>query len=121
MYKEIFSRFIQEVSHDKDCLELLEDLIEACSNYVASVNDLEAALLSARYRMEAEEYRKYIADLENNRTRAHNALIANVKIINRLCSMNKLEPMFKCNLSNREEVAEEAIKVVDDLFSNRRA
>ena len=120
MYNEIFSRFIQEVSQDNDCLELLEDFIEACSNYVGSVNDLEAALLSARYRMEAEEYRRYIADLDNNRSRAHNALIANVKIVNRLCSVNNLDPIIKCNMNNRVEVAEEAIKVVDDLFKNRR-
>lgn len=46
MLKEKINRFIQEASQDGELIEILEDLIESCGNYVAKVNVLEAAVIT---------------------------------------------------------------------------
>lgn len=122
MYREKINEFIKVISEteDSECLDIMEDLIESASGYVRRVNVLEIGLMVGRYNKEGSEYREYIEKLDKQRSNAHNALISNVKIINRLCRKNNLQLIYQGNEEDRIEVAEFAQKVVEELFNTRR-
>ena len=122
MYREKINEFIRTISetNDKECLELMEDLISSASDYVRRVNVLEIGLMVGKYNKEGDEYREYIEKLDKLRSSAHNALITNVKIINRLCKNNDLPLIYSGNEEDRIKVAEFAKQVVEELFTTRR-
>ena len=122
MYREKINEFIKVISETEgsECLHMMEDLIESASDYVRRVNVLEIGLMVGKYNKEGAEYREYIEKLDKQRSNAHNALINNVKIINRLCRKNNLQPIYQGNEEERVEIAEFAQQVVEELFSTRR-
>jgi carboxylesterase type B len=122
MYREKINEFIKVISEteDSECLDMMEDLIESASDYVRRVNVLEIGLMVGKYNKEGAEYREYIERLDKQRSNAHNDLISNVKIINRLCRKNDLPLIYQGNEEERVEVAEFAQQVVEELFNTRR-
>ena len=56
-----------------------------------------------------------------DRTRhdAHEAAIANVRLVNRLAELYSVGPLFTGNDQNRLEVADFALDVVVQIFQNR--
>lgn len=122
MYREKINEFIKTISetNDSECLDLMEDLISSASDYVRRVNVLEIGIMVGKYNKEGDEYREYIEKLDKLRSSAHNSLITNVKIINRLCRNNNLPPIYDGDEEERIQVAEFAKQVVEELFSTRR-
>lgn len=119
MYREKINEFIRTIaeSNDIECLDLIEDLIYSAGDYVRKVNALEIGRMVGKYNKEGSEYGEHIEKLDKQRSEAHNALITNVKIINRLCRNNNLAPIYNGNEEDRIEIAEFAQQVVDELFS----
>lgn len=122
MFREKINEFIRVISKTEDCqcLDMMEELIDSAGDYLRRVNVLEIGIMVGKYSKEDNEYREYIEKLDKQRSNAHDNLISNVKIINRLCRINNLPPMYQGNEEDRVEVAEFAQKVVDELFSTRR-
>jgi Protein of unknown function (DUF3232). len=125
MWREKFNELTARIKDSKeeywrDDLEALEDSIKQCGEYIKSVNNMEAAITSARFRMEPEDYREYIMQLDNTRRIEHNYLIRSVRLINKLCSIYRVEPIYKGDLDNRIEIAEFAKSVVDEMFDTRQ-
>ncbi|SHF76596.1 Protein of unknown function [Caldanaerobius fijiensis DSM 17918] len=96
----------------------MEDYIKDCNHYAKTVADMEGALTVARYRLEGEEYREYIANLDRNRKIAHDALIASTKLLNKLCKIYG-EPAIYTGGESRIEIAKFAIAVTDELVTTR--
>lgn len=122
MYREKINEFIRVISatDDSDCLDIMEELISTASDYIRRVNVLEIGIMVGKYNKDGNEYREYIEKLDKQRSEAHNILMSNAKIINRLCKKNNLPLIYENNEEERTEVAEYAQKVVDELFSTRR-
>ena len=120
MFKEKINQYIQESAQNKECIQAIEDFIESCGSYVLKVNNLETALITKRFMMEGNEYITYIHNLGDYRSKAHNALINNIKILNRICVMNNIEIPIKCNLENVSEVQNMAISLIDELYASRK-
>ena len=59
------------------------------------------------------------ARLDKSRTIAHNALISNVNIVDRLCKINETEPIYGGE-DDRVAIAEFARQVVNEFFEERR-
>lgn len=122
MFREKINEFIKVISEteDSECLDMMEELIGSASDYMRRVNVLEVGVMVGKYNKEGDEYREYIEKLDKQRSNAHNSLISNVKVINRLCRNHNLPLIYEGNEEERVEVAEFAQKVVDELFSTRR-
>ncbi|KZL90796.1 DUF3232 domain-containing protein [Clostridium magnum] len=122
MFREKINEFIKVISETEDskCLDMMEELIESASDYMRRVNVLEIGVMVGKYSKEGDEYREYIQKLDKQRSSAHNSLILNVKVINRLCRNHDLPLIYEGNEDDRVEVSEFAQKVVDELFSTRR-
>lgn len=120
MFREKINKYVLEAANNEECIQALEDFIESCGSYVLRVNNFEAALITRRISMEGNKYVQYMRDLENYRSKAHNMLIANIQILDRICRINNIEVPIKCNLDNTVEVQNMAISLIDELYSSRK-
>jgi hypothetical protein len=122
MYREKINEFIKNISdsRDSECLELIEDLISSAAEYVKRVSILELGIMVGKHNKDGEEYREYIQNLDKQRSNAHNALINNLKIVNRLYRNNNMLPIYKGDEDNRVEIANFAQEIIEELFSTRR-
>ena len=105
---------------DVEILEIIEDTIDVYGNYVAYVYKMESLRPILKIRLEAEEYKNIIEEMDEKRTRIHNAAIASTKTINRLCEFNELPLFFQGNIEDRVEVAEFIRDVVVNIFEKRK-
>ena len=105
---------------DVDVLEIIEDTINVYGDYVAYVYKMESLRPILKIRLEAEEYKNIIEEMDEKRTRIHNAAIASTKTINRLCEFNELPLFFQGNIEDRVEVAAFIRDVVVNVFENRK-
>ena len=105
---------------DVDVLEIIEDTIDVYGDYVAYVYKMESLRPILKIRLEAEEYKNIIEEMDEKRTRIHNAAIASTKTINRLCEFNELPLFFQGNIEDRVEVAEFIRDVVVNIFEKRK-
>lgn len=128
MYKERIQKLVDAIKIDsgefyQDDLKTIEEVIDGCGDYVQSVVQMESAIQVARFRMEPDQYVKYIENLDKSRRANHNACIANIKMLNRLCTMYRCDKIFNEEeiKMDRTEMAEQLIKViVDEYFDERK-
>lgn len=117
MYKEIARELTQKLN--KEDKEIVEDIINDLSTYIKRVSDMENAINVARFRLQGQEYRDYISNLDTQRRAAHNNAIVGVKMLNRLCKMNDVPEIYTGKIDDRNEVAEFCMAVVKELFDER--
>ncbi|SDF52419.1 Protein of unknown function [Thermoanaerobacter thermohydrosulfuricus] len=125
MYKEMFRELSLKINdsdnpYKKDDLEIVEEYPNKCSYYIEKVVSMESAILIARFRMEPEDYRNYIMELDRSRKIAHDALIAETKILNKICQIYGYPEIYNGSFENRNEIAEFAKKIVDEFFEKRQ-
>ena len=104
----------ERVSHDEDALFLIEDFVETCNRYVSIVVSMENSIGTARFRLENEDYKQFVMNIDNRRRTAHDALMSSVRVVNRLSKL------FHGNVEDRVEVGDFAKQVVDSYFEGRR-
>ena len=79
-------RFVRKLLNrekDKDGLELLEDLLKNCSNYVSYVAGMESKIQLAKLENDTKKYIKLVETLDAGRKIVHNALIGRLLALNR--------------------------------------
>lgn len=59
-------------------------------------------------------------ELDAERHNTHEGLILSVKLLNSICRMVGLEPIFRGNVEERVEIGDFAIQVVSELFQTRK-
>ncbi len=102
-----------------DELAMTEQMIRDCGRYIDKVTTMEAALCSARFRLEPADFRQLVMDLDRSRKLAHDALNASVGIITRLCRKYDV-PLVYDGPEDRIAIAEFAQQVVNEFFDERR-
>ena len=105
---------------DKGFMESVHYAIESCGRYIEAVNAMESVQLTQRILLEPEEYRAKLIESDKRRKNVHDGLIANVTILNRLCIMADLAPIYKGDVESRIEIAEFAMAVVTEMFNTRK-
>ena len=105
---------------DVEVIEIVEDTINVYGDYVAYVHKMESLKPILKIKLGKDEYKNSIEEMDEKRTRIHNAAIASTKIINRLCESNRITMFFEGNIEDRVEVAEFIRDVVVNVFENRK-
>jgi len=113
------AKLVDAVNNSAADLQGVEDCLNDCARYIANVVAMETALTVTRNCMENREYREHIAQLDSSRKRAHDALIASVKILGRLCRLYRVEPIY-AGPDERIQIAEFTMQVVGEMFQERR-
>ena len=105
---------------DVEVLEIIEDTVNVYGDYVAYVHNMESLKPILKIKLGKDEYKNAVEEMDEKRTRIHNAAIASTKTINRLCEFNELPLFFQGNIEDRVEVAEFIKNVVTNVFENRK-
>jgi len=119
--KERINALLKKIKDDPDLVSLVRDMVDSCANYVDTVVNMENAINVYRFRVEdPSELRVMIQRLDQTRRIVHNTVISNVRIVDRLCKINGVEPVFGGLDEDRLAIAEFAKKVVDEFFEDRK-
>ena len=108
-------------SEFNDMVEDVKDTLQLCADYVALVANEEASIQMARIRMEPADYRSFVKNIDSNRRARHEALMANINMLNRLAAALKVEPVFDVDIDDRESYFRVAKVVVDEYFTDKEA
>lgn len=103
---------------DADMRDCLEEMVISVGAYVAAVTTMETKALNL-YGREQQELRDAVTEADRTRTSAHNALIANVDIVNRICEMCGQPPIYTGG-SARREYGDFAFALVKEIFEARQ-
>lgn len=118
--KERINALLEVVKDDADQISLVKNLISSCSHYVDVVVNTENSINIARFKInDPADYREYVQQLDKSRRIAHETVISNVHIVDRLCKLNKVEPIYGGE-DDRLAIADFAKQVVDEYFEERR-
>lgn len=102
---------------DHDLCACIETMIGSAADYVAIVAQMEAARLNFPGRTGAD-LRTAVSDADQKRHTAHDALIADVNLVNRICALYGVEPVYTGS-DARREYGDFAFRLVQELFEGR--
>ena len=117
---DLLTNLAKIYADDGEVLEIIEDTIDVYGDYVAYVHKMESLKPILKIKLGKDEYKNAVEEMDEKRTRIHNAAIASTKIINRLCESNRIPLFFEANIEDRVEVAEFIRDVVVNVFENRK-
>ena len=122
--QETISKIVERCDKDEEVLELLGQILESFQLYHAAIYKLELQMkLYSHGGMDGDIYRKSIAEMDAARTINHNAVIANVRILNRLALQYDLQPFYQGIISEdrpyRRELADAILEYVENVVRNR--
>lgn len=115
---------IEAFQNDSDILSLISECIESFETYHSAVYKLETyKKIHGRNIKNGEIYRDTVTELDRNRTICHNAVIANVSILNRLSDMQNLDPFYDGIVSeerpHRRNLANVVFEYVEKIIKQR--
>ena len=115
------------ISAYRDDAEMLENIysaLETFEAYHAAIYTMETN--SKLYTAEvigSDEYRKRYSEMDKARTSKHNALIAEVSMLNRMCELAGIPPVYEGEVSKekgiRRQVANAVLSLVEEIIKNR--
>lgn len=121
MVKEKIGILAEKTGNDPDVLALIQEMVDACANYVDTVVNMENIITVYRFKAnDPSDYRAMVQRLDQTRRLAHNALISLVRAVDRLAKINNAEPVYGGHDEDRTAIAEFAKAVVDEYFEGRQ-
>ncbi len=81
--------------HQERLLNQVQNMIDQAGAYVEAVMAMESRIEVLRFRMEPEDYRIAVAQLDSRRKSMHDALISLVNIVNRICEKFSQEKIYQ--------------------------
>lgn len=121
---DTISKIIARCEIDEGVLEMLGQILESFQSYHAAIYKLELQMkLYSHGRMDGDAYRNSIAEMDATRTINHNAVIANVRVLNRIADQYDLPPFYEGVISEerpyRRELANAVLEYVETVARNR--
>ena len=109
---------------DGEMTGIILEALESFESYHQAIYTLELKReLYLRGAMDQETYREEIQYRDGIRTTRHNAVISNVKLLNRLAEQDGLEPFYAGIVSEerpyRTELADAVLQFVEEIIDNR--
>jgi|GEM_PF-4924263 hypothetical protein len=99
-------------------LTYIQWLMDQSVAYVESVLQMESRAEILKFRLEPEDYRAAIAQLDSRRRSIHDALISTVFIVNRICDKLSLERVYQSG-DNRYAIAQFAFDLVYEFHPEK--
>ena len=121
---ETISALISLHAGESDLIELILEAQESFEKYHQAIYALEIRRdLHVRGAMDTETYREQIPHLDEIRSQRHNAVINNVRILNRLAGQDGLKPFYEGVVSEerpyRTELADAVLLYVREIIEKR--
>jgi len=119
MYRERFVNLVNAAGNDEDIQWMIESNMNNLAEYVNAVYGMEIQLQTLRFRLEGAELREAITTLDRRRRNAHEAAIAACSALNRVAGILGTTPIYDGDVSDRNQVADFCIAVVEEIFKDR--
>lgn len=121
---ETLNRLLGLYRDDAEMIEIIVGALDAFEKYHHSIYKMEIRRkLYAAGAMDAETYRAVIPELDRMRTGCHNALLSEIRLLNRLAAQNGLPPFYPGEVSEekpiRTWVADAALAFVRQVIVDR--
>ena len=109
---------------ESDLIEIILEAQNSFEKYHQAIYDLEIRRdLHVRGAMDTEAYRELIPQLDEIRSQRHNAVINNVRILNRLAEQDGLKPFYEGTVSEerpyRTQLADAVLLYVREIIESR--
>lgn len=124
LHRDNLAALIAACRGDGEALEMIERALLSIESYHSAIYEMETrkVILSAS-EPDAEVYRSEIAALDRLRTAKHNALLVNIRTLNRIAAAEGLDPVCDGTVSEekpfRREVADAALAYAQTVIENR--
>ena len=121
---ETLKALISRHANDQELIDILTDALESFEAYHQAIYTLELnRKLHLHGAMDSETYREEIPHLDRIRTTRHNAVISNVRLLNRLAEQDGLQPFYGGTVSEdhpyRTQLADSILLFVRGIIENR--
>jgi len=104
---------------DADVRTFLQDALLTFSTYAAAIYQMEIYIILTGNDVDPDEQ----ARLDEKRTNSHNAVIASIVNLNRICEKNGITPIYagtvSINRPHRVEIADAVLAYVQSVLGNR--
>ena len=105
VHAEVVSRLIEIYRDDAEAVGIITDALDTFEKYHQAIFRLEIQRkLFTCGAMDPETYRTVIPQLDSVRTRNHNALLSEVRLLNRLAEQNGLPPFYEGEVSEEKPI-----------------
>ena len=81
--------------HQERLLSHVQNMIEYAAAYIECVMQMESRIEMLQFRMEPEDYRIAVEQMDSRRKSMHDALISIVNMVNRFCDNFEQEKIFQ--------------------------
>ena len=120
-YLTLIDRINREKNEDSvEDADSIKSAVESFIGYVREVCMSETRTKLAYGQYEGSELRDLVETYDKTRTRAHEAAIANVGMINKIAEFYGVGPVFTGNVHERLEVAAFCMEITEKIFLNRK-
>ena len=92
--KKNFIALVNACGARDDLLKMIERDMALLLDYVCVIFNMETQLPMLRFRLDGEDYRDAVMELDQRRRRAHNAAISGVAALCRMAAMRNVAPIF---------------------------
>ena len=127
MYKERVSNLLNAIDRQNPvgsgirnmCFDAVESGLRNFVEYVNCVYSMETRISIARFQSnDPAEFQEIVKNLDNNRRYAHEAAIASINMIDRICDKMGVEPVYGGS-QDRSDIGDFCGKIVDEYFEGR--
>lgn len=123
MNHEILVQLITASKEDAELLDMIWRAVRAFEQYHAAVLDDQIFPLIFSGALEGDAYRTRRSELDRQRTTLHNAVITNVRILNRMAEQAGLPPVYSGVVSEerpyRRQVANAVFAWISSVIDGR--
>ena len=122
--RESIEKLIGIYSGDEKILKTVDRCLASFEDYHTAIVKMETWLLLYSRTVSGAEYQAEVTRLDKARTTAHNSVIGNVSLLNRLAEKNGLPAVYDGTVSReqpyRRELANAVLDYVESIIQNRR-
>ena len=123
MNRKALNDLIRSCKDDAELLKEVRDALLSFEEYHTAIYKMETKRKILEGTMDARQFQEEITSLDRARTDCHNAVLANVSMLNRLAEMQGLPPVYDGTVSEkqpfRRQVADAVLGYVQEVILER--
>ena len=121
--RQSLDRLIENNKNDADLLEAIQDALKSFEDYHIAIYSMETRRKLLIGTVEATSFQAEMMNMDQKRTNCHNAVLANISMLNRMAEMNGLPPVYDGTISReqpyRRQVADAVLGYVREIILER--
>ena len=118
--KSAIIKLVMKYKGDKDTLEQRQLVLESVGEDIDIINKEEDMNIVNKDRLSKEDYLDKVKILDTHRRMCHNTIISGIKRINWMCKENNIPLFYNGDETDRVQIAEFVMKVVEQTFKDRK-